>query len=77
MPASPPHRTTGVTAVSSVPAAMPIATSWPRRIAVPLMERFKVEYADPLFRLPMTFTEIFPVGAAQAAMLFCAALVRA
>jgi hypothetical protein len=26
------------------------------------MERFKVEYADPLFRLPMTFTEIFPVG---------------
>jgi len=26
------------------------------------MERFKVQYADPLFRLPMTFMEIFPVG---------------
>ena len=26
------------------------------------MERFKVNYANPLFRLPMTFMEIFPVG---------------
>jgi len=26
------------------------------------MESFKVQYADPLFRLPMTFMEIFPVG---------------
>ena len=26
------------------------------------MERFKAEYADPLYRLPMTFAEIFPVG---------------
>lgn len=26
------------------------------------MEQFKVEYANPLYRLPMTFTEIFPVG---------------
>ena len=26
------------------------------------MEAFKVQYADPLFRLPMTFIEIFPVG---------------
>jgi hypothetical protein len=26
------------------------------------MERFKTQYANPLFRLPMTFTEIFPVG---------------
>jgi hypothetical protein len=26
------------------------------------MEAFKVQYADPLFRLPMTFAEIFPVG---------------
>lgn len=26
------------------------------------MERFKVDYANPLFRLPMTFIEIFPVG---------------
>jgi hypothetical protein len=26
------------------------------------MERFKVQYADPFFRLPMTFAEIFPVG---------------
>jgi len=26
------------------------------------MERFKVEYANPLYRLPMTFAEIFPVG---------------
>lgn len=26
------------------------------------METFKVQYANPLFRLPMTFLEIFPVG---------------
>ncbi|RZA17052.1 MAG: DUF4199 domain-containing protein [Lysobacteraceae bacterium] len=26
------------------------------------MDAFKVQYADPMFRLPMTFTEIFPVG---------------
>ena len=26
------------------------------------MDKFKIDYANPLFRLPMTFTEIFPVG---------------
>ncbi|WP_445145839.1 DUF4199 domain-containing protein [Dyella sp. Tek66A03] len=26
------------------------------------METFKVQYANPLYRLPMTFAEIFPVG---------------
>ncbi len=26
------------------------------------MARFKVQYANPLYRLPMTFIEIFPVG---------------
>ena len=26
------------------------------------MEKFRVQYANPLFRLPMTFVEIFPVG---------------
>ena len=26
------------------------------------MEAFKTQYANPLFRLPMTFAEIFPVG---------------
>lgn len=26
------------------------------------MEEFKTQYANPLYRLPMTFTEIFPVG---------------
>jgi hypothetical protein len=26
------------------------------------MERFKAQYANPLYRLPMTFAEIFPVG---------------
>lgn len=26
------------------------------------MEAFKVQYANPLYRLPMTFTEIFPIG---------------
>jgi len=26
------------------------------------MERFKIEYANPFYRLPMTFIEIFPVG---------------
>ncbi len=26
------------------------------------MEEFKIQYANPLYRLPMTFAEIFPVG---------------
>jgi hypothetical protein len=26
------------------------------------MEAFKVQYANPMYRLPMTFVEIFPVG---------------
>jgi len=26
------------------------------------MEAFKVQYANPLFRLPITFSEIFPIG---------------
>jgi hypothetical protein len=26
------------------------------------MEAFKVQYANPMFRLPMTFAEIIPVG---------------
>ena len=26
------------------------------------MEQFKLQYANPLFRIPMTFAEIFPVG---------------
>jgi hypothetical protein len=26
------------------------------------METFKVQYANPLYRLPMTFVEIFPIG---------------
>ena len=26
------------------------------------MEAFKVQYANPLYRVPITFTEIFPVG---------------
>ena len=26
------------------------------------MERFKEQYANPLYRLPMGFAEIFPVG---------------
>jgi len=38
------------------------------------MARFKVQYADPMFRLPMTFVEIFPVGVLVA--LFSAGLLR-
>lgn len=26
------------------------------------MEQFKLQYANPLYRLPMTFIEVFPVG---------------
>lgn len=26
------------------------------------LEAFKIQYANPLFRLPMTFVEIFPIG---------------
>ena len=38
------------------------------------MERFKAQYANPLYRLPMTFTEIFPVGLLVSAV--SAALLR-
>jgi len=38
------------------------------------MEAFKVQYADPMFRLPMTFVEIFPVGVLVS--LISAALLR-
>jgi len=38
------------------------------------MNAFKVQYADPLFRMPMTFLEIFPVGLIVA--LISAAVLR-
>src|SRR3954471_16971530 len=38
------------------------------------MDAFKVQYANPLFRLPMTFIEIFPVGVLVS--LVAAALLR-
>jgi hypothetical protein len=38
------------------------------------MEQMKVAYANPLFRLPMTFIEIFPVGLVIA--LISAAILR-
>lgn len=38
------------------------------------MEQFKVQYANPLYRLPMTFAEIFPVGILVS--LISAALLR-
>ena len=38
------------------------------------MEAFERQYADPLFRLPMTFAEIFPVGVLVS--LVSAALLR-
>ena len=33
------------------------------------MEAFKLQYADPPFRLPMAFAEIFPVGVLASALL--------
>ena len=42
--------------------------------AVADMEMMKAQYRDPLFRLPMTFVEIFPVGLLVA--LASAALLR-
>jgi hypothetical protein len=38
------------------------------------MEQFKLDYARPAYRLPMTFTEIFPVGVLVS--LASAALLR-
>ena len=38
------------------------------------MERFKADYADPLFRLPITLTEILPIGVLVS--LASAALLR-
>jgi hypothetical protein len=40
----------------------PIADELETMSAAVRMEAFKVQYADPPFRLPMTFAEIFPVG---------------
>jgi hypothetical protein len=42
--------------------------------AIAEAEAFKVQYANPLFRLPMTFLEIFPVGVLVT--LVSAALLR-
>lgn len=42
--------------------------------AVAEMDAFRVQYANPLFRLPMTFIELFPVGLLVA--LVSAALLR-
>jgi hypothetical protein len=38
------------------------------------MERFKEQYRNPLYRLPVTFAEIFPIGALVS--LVSAALLR-
>jgi hypothetical protein len=38
------------------------------------MDEMKAQYANPLFRLPMTFVEIFPVGLLVS--LVTAALLR-
>jgi hypothetical protein len=38
------------------------------------MERFKAQYKNPLYRLPMTFAEIFPIGVLVS--LISAALLR-
>lgn len=38
------------------------------------MQTFKIQYANPLYRLPMTFAEIFPVGVLVS--LVSAALLR-
>jgi hypothetical protein len=38
------------------------------------MDKFRQDYANPLFRLPMTFAEIFPVGLLVS--LIAAALLR-
>ena len=38
------------------------------------MEQFKIDYQNPLYRLPMTFAEIFPVGVIVS--LLSAALLR-
>lgn len=38
------------------------------------LESFRVQYANPLYRMPMTFTEIFPVGLLVS--LVSAALLR-
>ncbi len=42
--------------------------------AIAEMEAMKVQYANPLFRLPITFSEVFPVGLLIA--LVSAALLR-
>jgi len=50
------------------------ATGEALNAAIKQSEDFKVQYHNPLFRLPMTFVEIFPVGLLIA--LISAALLR-
>jgi hypothetical protein len=62
--------------IASVLRAQRAAGASPAKIAAKMAElqALKVSYANPLFRLPMTFMEIFPVGFVVA--LVSAALLR-
>jgi len=53
-------------------AARVSATEYQKTVAQ--MDEFRTQYANPLFRMPMTFIEIFPVGLLIA--LVSAALLR-
>ena len=65
----------GEYATAMIEAARAKGVSGPALAAqIAEMEQLKVQYADPLFRLPMTFLEIFPVGVIIA--LISAALLR-
>ena len=57
------------------PSAPPASPAPAYAKAVAEMETLRAQYANPLFRLPMTFVEIFPVGLLVA--LVSAALLRA
>ena len=65
----------GTYTASLIEAARAKGTTGPALDAmIKEMETLKVQYADPLFRVPMTFLEIFPVGLVIA--LISAALLR-
>ena len=54
----------GIDFAASMVAQMKVdgASTDERAKFVAEMEQFQVQYANPLFRLPMTFVELFPVG---------------
>lgn len=69
-----PHFTDDLTRMMIAQAKASGATGPALAQAIADAEAFRVSYANPLYRMPMTFSEIFPVGVLVS--LISAALLR-